>query len=46
MKIKIELTSGEIKEYEIDGNSKLPYLELLQKLKEDGIKPEELKKIL
>lgn len=44
MIIKVELTNGEIKEYEIKAQN-MPYIELMQKLKEDNISPDDLKNI-
>lgn len=41
MKVKIELTNGEIKEYEVEN-----YIELMEKLQKDQIKPNQLKKII
>ena len=45
MTIKIELVTGEIKEYEIK-NENQPYLELIQKMRQENIRPEDLKNII
>ncbi len=41
MKVKIELTSGEIKEYEVYN-----YVELISSLRKEGITADQIKKIL
>ena len=45
LKVKVELTNGEIKEYEIVATN-MPYMELIKKMKEDKIEASQIKKII